>query len=103
MSACIAAMELTQAEFKHQLSEVLLTNQNNEQAQKANTLTLNSMATMVTSLMTKLESRIIVSEPNTAVNNEDIHGSVPKSTYENQAQYHPAGIRTSITLPIDCG
>ena len=101
MSARIVAMELTQAEFRHQLSEVLLTNQNNDQALKAITLTLDSLATMVTSLMTTLQSRTIVSEPNTAVNNEGIDGSVPKSTCENQAQSRPAGIGTSITLPID--
>jgi hypothetical protein len=101
MSVCIVAIELTQAEFRHQLSEVLLISQNNEQALKANTLTLNSLAIMVTSLMTKLESRTIVSEPNTAVNNEGIYGSIPKSTCENQAQSRPAGIGTSITLLID--
>ena len=67
ISARIAAMELIQAEFRHQLSEVLLTSQNNEQALKTNTLTLNSLATMVTSLMTKLESRSNVSEPNPAI------------------------------------
>ena len=101
MSARIPAMELTQAEFRHQLSKVLLTSQNNEKTLKANTLTLNSLATIVTNLMTKLESRTIVSESNTAVNNEGIHGSVPKSTCENQAQSRPASIGTSITLPID--
>ena len=82
-SARIAAMELIQAEFRHQLSKVLLTNQNNEQALKANTLTLNSLATIVTSLMTKLESKTIVSEPNTTLNIEGIYGSIPKSTCEN--------------------
>ena len=80
---------------------MLLTSHNNEQALKANTLTLNSLATMVTSLMIKLESRTILNEPNTVVNNEGIHGSVPKSMCENQAQYCPAGIETSTTLPIN--
>jgi hypothetical protein len=101
MSVCIVAMELTQAEFRHQLSEVLLTSPNNKQALKANTLTLNSLAIMVKSLMTKLESRTIVSEPNMAVNNEGMYESIPKSTCGNQAQSRPAGIGTSITLPID--
>ena len=101
MSARIAAMELTQAEFRHQLSEVLLTSQINEQTLKANTLTLNSMAIMLTSLMIKLESETIVSEPNPEVNNGGIYGSIPISMWENQTQFRPTDIGSSITLPID--
>ena len=36
MSARMAAIEQTQAEFRQQLSDILLTSQNNEQALKAN-------------------------------------------------------------------
>ena len=80
---------------------MLLISQNNEQALKANTLTLNSLATIVTSLMTKLESRTIVSEPNTTIIHEGIYESIPKPTCKNQTQYRPTDIGTSITLPID--
>ena len=100
MSSRIATVELNQTELRHQLSEVLMTNQSNEQALKANMLTLNNLATMVTNIMNKLESRTIVSEPNPTINNEDVHGGVLKSTCENQAQSRPARIGTSITLPI---
>ena len=101
MSARMAAMEQTQAEFRQQLSEMLLTSQNNEQALKANTLTLDNLATKLTNIMNKLESRTILSEPNPTVNNGDVQGGVPKSTCENQAQSRPTRIGTSITLPID--
>ena len=94
-------MELNQTQFRHQLFEVLTTSKNNEQALKVNMLTSNSLATMVTTIMNKLESRTIVSEPNPTVKNKDIHESVPKSTCENQVQSRPARIGTSITLPID--
>lgn len=73
----------------------------NEQALKANTLTYNSLANMVTTIINKLESRTIVSKPKQTVNNEDIHGNVPKSMQENQIQSRPARIGTSITLPMD--
>ena len=101
MSARMAAMEQTQAEFRQQLSDMLLTSQNNEQALKANTLTLDNLADKLTNIMNKLESRTILSEPNPTVNNMDVHGGVPKSTCENQAQSRPTRIGTSITLPID--
>jgi hypothetical protein len=78
-----------------------LSSQNHEQALKSNTITLNSLATIVMSIMNKLESRSIVSEPKTTTNNEDIHGNVPKSTCKTQAQTPIARIATSNTLPID--
>ena len=101
MSARMAAVEQTQAEFRSQLSEVLLTSHNNEQALKACTNKLDNLATMVANIMNKLESMPIVSEPNPTVNNRDVHGGVPKSTCENQAQSRPTRIGTSMTLPID--
>lgn len=51
MSTRIFALEINQAEFKHQLSEVLMTSQNNEQAFKENTLALNNLAIVVTTIM----------------------------------------------------
>jgi len=102
MSTRISVVESNQTEFRHQLFEVLMTSQNNEQGLKANTLTLNSLASMVTTIMNKLESRTIVSEPNETCNNEDgIPESAPKSTCENQTQSVPTRIGTSNTLPID--
>ena len=64
MFACNSTVESNQTEFSHQLSQVLMTSLNNEQAQKANMLTLNSLATMVMTKMNKLKSKTIVSEPN---------------------------------------
>ena len=101
MSARMAAVEQNQAEYRQQLSELVLSSQNYEQALKDNTATLNSLASMVTSIMNKLETRSVVSEPKTTTNNEDIHGGVPKSTCETQAQTPTARIATSNTLPID--
>ena len=101
MSARVAAMEQTQAEFRQQLSEMLLNSKNNEQVLKTNTLTLDNLATKLTNIMKKLESRTIMSEPNLTVNNGDVHGGVLKSTCENQAQSRPTRIGTFITLRID--
>ena len=100
MSARMAAMEQTQAEFRQQLSDMLLTSQNNEQTLKANTLTLDNLATKLTNIINKLESRTIMSEPNPIVNNGDVPGGVPKCTCENQAQSRPIRIGISIMLPI---
>jgi hypothetical protein len=81
----MAAVEQTQAEYRQQLSELVLSSQNYEQALKDNTATLNSLASMVMSIMNKLESRSVVSEPKTTANNDEVPGSVPKSTCETQA------------------
>jgi hypothetical protein len=97
----MAAVEQTQAEYRQQLSELVLSSQNYEQALKDNTATLNSLASMVMSIMNKLESRSVVSEPKTTANNEEVPGSVPKSTCETQAQTPTARIGTSNTNPID--
>jgi hypothetical protein len=72
----MATVEQNQAEYRQQLSELVLSNQNYEQALKDNTATLNILASMVISIMNKLESRSVVSEPKTTTNNEDIPGSV---------------------------
>ena len=79
---------------------MLLTNQNNEQTLKANTLTLDNLATKLTNIINKLESRTILSEPNPIVNNGDVPGGVPKCTCDNQAQSRPTRIGISIMLPI---
>jgi hypothetical protein len=101
MSARMTVVKQTQAEFRQQLSEILLTSQNNEDALRANTLTLDNLTTKLMNIINKLESRTIGNEPNPTVNNGDVHGGVPKSTCENQTQSHPTRIGTSITLPID--
>ena len=101
MSARLAAVEQSQTEFRQQISEVLLSNHNNEEALRANTATMNSLATMVMSIMNKLETKSVVSEPLTTTNNEGTHGGVPKSTCENQAQTPTARKAASNTLPID--
>jgi hypothetical protein len=97
----MAAIEQTHAEFRQQLSEMLLTSANNEQALKANMMYLDNLATKLSGIMNKLESRTIVSEPNPTVNNGDVRGGVLKSTCEEQVQSRPTRIGTSITLPID--
>ena len=63
MFAPIYALETNQTYFKHQLLEVLMTSHNNEHALKANTVMLNNMATMLTTIMNKLESKTMVSPP----------------------------------------
>ena len=63
---------------------------------------MNSLATMVTSLMTKLESRTIVSEPNTAVNNEIIHGNCRAPLHEECPKHHGHKRDPGVT-PGTCG
>lgn len=102
MSARITALESNQAEFRNQLSEVLMTSQNNEQALKANTLTLDNLATMVTTIMNKLESRSQVSHPiHSGDNLQTIARTPPKSAGENQAQSKPVRAGASSVVPID--
>ena len=101
VSARLSAVEHNQADFRRQLTEVLLTSQNNEQALKDVNVTLSSLATMVTSIMNKLESKTSVSKPKTTANKEDVHRSIPKSTCNNQDQSPTARMGTSNTLPVD--
>lgn len=94
-------MEQNQSEVRQQLSEVLLNIPKNEQALKDVNLTLSSLASMVTSIMNKLETRTTGSEPTPTQNIRDAHGSIPKSMGENQAPSRTARIGTSKTLPVD--
>ena len=70
MYARICSLENNQTKFGHQLFKVLLTSQNNKQALKANTMTLNNLAIMVTTIMNKLESKTMVSSPTHSVDNQ---------------------------------
>ena len=102
MSAQISALETNQTDFRHQLSKVLMTSQNNEQALKANTMTLNNLATMVTIIMDKLESKTMVRPLTHTCDNEACNPrSALKSVCENQAQSKQVRIGTSSALPID--
>ena len=105
ISTRMAAVEQNQAEFRLKLSDMLLSQHNNETALKACESKLESkmdnLATMMMNIMNKLESRTIVSEPNPTVNNGDVPGGIPKSTGDHQVQSRPTRIGTSITLPID--
>lgn len=102
MSARLTAVETNQTEFRNQLSEVLMTSQNNEHALKSATLTLDNLSTMVAAIMHRLDSKTMVSTPNHSGGNHDqIARSPPKSPCENQAQSKPAGIGASSALPVD--
>ena len=97
----MADVEQNHAEFRLKLSDMLLASHNNETALKACESKLDNLATMMMNIMNKLESMTIVSEPNPTVNNGNVHGGIPKSTGDHQAQSHPTRIGTSVTLPID--
>lgn len=70
------AEETTQAEFKNQLSELMLTSHNNEQSLKSCHMQLNNWATMVMSIMNKLEYKSMMSPPDDSGGN---HDQVPRS------------------------
>ena len=102
MSAHITALETNHAEFRNELSEVLMTSQNNEQALKSCHAQLDNLATMVSTIMNRLESKTMVSQPDdSGGKHEAIARSPPKSPLENQAQSKPARIGASSALPID--
>lgn len=104
MSACISTLENNQVDFRHQLSKVLMTNQSNEQALKANSVTLNNLAIMVTTTMNKLESRTVVSPPEHARDNEvQIHGKASKSLSNHQAQFQTNRTGPSNPVAIEVG
>ena len=65
-------------------------------------MTLDNLATMVTTIMNKLESKTMVSPPTHRGDNDDqIPRSPPKSTCKNQAQSKPSRIGASSGNPID--
>lgn len=69
---------------------------------KANTLTLNNLATMVTTIMNKLESKTMVSPPaHSGDYLQTTPRGPPKSVCKNQAQSKPARDGASSALPID--
>ena len=80
---------------------MLLASQNHELHLKDVNVTLSSLATMVTSIMNKLESKTSVSEPKTTANTEDMHGGITKSACENQTKSPTARVGTSTLLPVD--
>ena len=74
-------------ELRHQLSELMMHSQNNEQRLKSQSTTLDNLAIMVSSIMNKLESKSTASPPTHSGGNhhQDLE-SPPKSGGENQAQ-----------------
>ena len=65
-------------------------------------MTLKNLATIVMTIMSKLESKTTVSPPTHSGDNHDqIPRSPPKTTCKNQAQSKPARIGVSSVLPID--
>ena len=102
MSARLTAVENNQTEFRSQLSEVLMTSQNNESRLKSATATLDNLSTMVAAIFSRLESKTVVSTPNHSGGNHDqVARSPPKSPRENQSQSKPAAIGASSALPVD--
>ena len=102
MSVRLVAVETTQAEFRNQLSELMMTSHNNEQALKSCHKQLDNLATMVTSIMTKLESKTMMSPPTVSrANHDQTPRSPPKSTCETQAQSKPARVGACSANPID--
>ena len=102
MSARLTDVESNQTEFNNKLSDLVMTSQNNEQELKSCRLALDSLATMVTSIMHRLDSKSVGSPPNHSGGNHDaITRSPPKSTCENQAQSKDSLIGTSSALPVD--
>ena len=84
------------------MSEVLMTNQNNEQELKSCRMALDNLASMVLGIVHRLDSRSMGSPPNQSGGNHNgVTRSPPKSTCENQAQSKEAPIGTSSAQPID--
>lgn len=102
MSARITALESSHAEFRTQMSEFMIQGQNNEQALKSCTMTLDNLASMVTSIMHRLDSKSMGSPPNQVRGIQDERASsLRKSACETQAQSKTAAIGTSSAFPID--
>jgi hypothetical protein len=101
VSARLSAVEHSQAELKRQLSSMVMSGQNNEQALKDVNVTLSTLVAMVSSIMNKLESKTSVSEPKTTANNQDVHRNIPKSPCDTQDQSPTTRVGTSNTLPVD--
>ena len=79
----------------------MLTCHNNKQALKSCHMQLDNLATMVTSIMNKLESKSMMSPPNHFRGNHDeVPRSPPKSTCETIAQSKAAHVVTSSANPI---
>ena len=80
----------------------MLTSQNNEQILKSCHMQLDNLATMVTSIMNKLESKTMMSPPTVSGANHDrTPRSPPKSTCKTQAQSKAARVGASSANPID--
>ena len=102
MSARITAVETNQAEFKNQLTEIMMTSHNNEQSLKSCHMQLDNLATMVTSIMKQLESKTMMSPPHhSRANHDQVPRSPPKSTCETQAQSKPVRVGACSGNPID--
>lgn len=97
----MSAVETGLAETRMQISEFMLTNHNNEQALKSCHMQLDNLATMVTSIMNKLESKSMMSPPNHSHANQGQVPSPPKSTCETIAQSKSARVAASSANPID--
>ena len=67
----MTAVETGLAESWMQMSEFMLTCHNNEQALKSCHMQLDNLATMLTSIMNKLESKSMMSPPNHFGGNHD--------------------------------
>ena len=102
MSARITALEANQAEFRTQLNEFLMSRESSEQPLKSIDVRLDNLATMVTSIISRLESKPTCSQPDdNGGKHNDITPTPPKSPCENQGQSIPARIGTSPVHTVD--
>jgi hypothetical protein len=102
MSARLTVVETSQTELRRQLAELMMTSSNNEERLKSCTTTLDSLTTMVTCIMQKLESKSMASPPNySALNQHQNPRSPHKSAVENQAQSKTTRIGASSGNPIE--
>ena len=102
MSARLTAVETNQEKFTNQLAELTIHSQNSEQSMKSCHMQLDNLATMVTSIMNKLESKTMMSPPTVSgAHHDETHRSPPKSACETQAQSKVAHGGASSANPID--
>lgn len=86
MSARITVVETNQAEFRNQLSELMMTCHNNEQSLKSCGMQLDNLATVVISIMKQLESKIMMSPPHHSGANQC---QIPRSPPSQHARFKP--------------
>ena len=102
MSARITALETTQAEVRKDLSEMLMTSQNNEQSFASVHIRLDNLATTLVTIMNRLEPKSMVSQPDDSGGKHDATDKThPKSPVENQAQSKPARVGASSVHLVD--